>query len=171
MADHQELFDRVSLDLEDMNTETPTDQLVQVYREGNYSKYLEILSFQFGRYLTIAGSRGTLPSNLVGLWTVGDSAWTIQNLWAHYEFTQDEAYLEEVIYPIMKEAALFGDQYLWTSSYQVIDDEYSPYDGQARVVVAPSFSEEQGPTAIGTTYDQSLVWELYNRSEMGKWCS
>jgi hypothetical protein len=29
------------------------------------------------------------------------------------------------------------------------------------VVVAPSFSEEQGPTAVGTTYDQSLVWELY----------
>lgn len=250
IADHQGLFDRVSLDLEDINTETPTDQLVQAYRAGDYSKYLEILSFQFGRYLTIAGSRGTLPSNLVGLWTVGDSAWTgdyhfninvqmnywpvyvtnlaecgttmveymenlrepgrltaervhgiagavenhtgfvvhtennpfgmtapsnaqeygwnptgaawaIQNLWAHYEFTQDETYLEEVIYPVMKEAALFWDQYLWKSSYQVIDDENSPYDGQARVVVAPSFSEEQGPTAIGTTYDQSLVWELY----------
>lgn len=251
LADHQELFDRVSLDLGEIETEVPTDQLVEQYRNGEYSHYLEVLSFQFGRYLTIAGSRGTLPSNLVGLWTVGDSAWTgdyhfnvnvqmnywpvyvtnlaecgttmveymenlrepgrltaervhgiegaveehtgfvvhtennpfgmtapsnyqeygwnptgaawaIQNLWAHYEFTQDETYLEETIYPIMKEAALFWDQYLWTSNYQVINDENSPYDGQNRLVVAPSFSEEQGPTAVGTTYDQSLVWELYN---------
>ena len=251
LADHQELFDRVSMDLGEVNTNVPTNTLVERYRNGEYSKYLEILSFQFGRYLTIAGSRGTLPSNLVGLWTVGDSAWTgdyhfnvnvqmnywpvyvtnlaecgttmveymenlrepgrltaervhgitnaveehtgftvhtennpfgmtaptnaqeygwnptgaawaIQNLWAHYEFTQDEDYLKNVIYPIMKEAVLFWDQYLWTSGYQVIHDENSPYNGQARLVVAPSFSEEQGPTAIGTTYDQSLVWELYN---------
>jgi len=27
--------------------------------------------------------------------------------------------------------------------------------------VAPSVSAEQGPTAVGTAYDQSLVWELY----------
>lgn len=61
----------------------------------------------------------------------------------------------------MKEAAQFWDSYLWTSEYQKINDESSPYNGQDRLVVAPSFSEEQGPTAIGTTYDQSLVWELY----------
>jgi len=69
--------------------------------------------------------------------------------------------LKDVIYPIMKEAALFWDRYLWTSGYQVINDETSPYNGENRLVVAPSFSEEQGPTAVGTTYDQSLVWELY----------
>ena len=251
IADHQGLFDRVSLDLGEQRTSVPTNQLVDEYRNGNYSHYLEVLAFQYGRYLTIAGSRGTLPSNLVGLWTVGNSAWTgdyhfnvnvqmnywpvyatnlaecgttfvdymdklrepgrltaervhgiegavknhtgftvhtennpfgmtaptnaqeygwnptgaawaIQNLWWHYEFTQDEAYLKNTIYPIMKEAALFWDSYLWTSEYQKINDENSPYNGQNRLVVAPSFSEEQGPTAVGTTYDQSLVWELYN---------
>lgn len=251
IADHQGLFDRVSLDLGEQRTSVPTNQLVDEYRNGNYSHYLEVLAFQYGRYLTIAGSRGTLPSNLVGLWTVGNSAWTgdyhfnvnvqmnywpvyatnlaecgttfvdymdklrepgrltaervhgiegavknhtgftvhtennpfgmtaptnaqeygwnptgaawaIQNLWWHYEFTQDEAYLKNTIYPIMKEAALFWDSYLWTSEYQKINDENSPYNCQNRLVVAPSFSEEQGPTAVGTTYDQSLVWELYN---------
>ena len=45
---------------------------------------------------------------------------------------------------------------------QKINDETSPYHGENRLVAAPSFSEEQGPTAIGTTYDQSLIWELYN---------
>ena len=250
IADHQKLFDRVSLDLGEQRTNIPTNQLVDEYRNGTYSHYLEVLAFQYGRYLTIAGSRGTLPSNLVGLWTVGDSAWTgdyhfnvnvqmnywpvyttnlaecgvtfvdymdklrepgrltaervhgiegavenhtgftvhtennpfgmtaptnaqeygwnptgaawaIQNLWWHYEFTQNEDYLKNTIYPIMKEAAQFWDSYLWTSEYQKINDESSPYNGQDRLVVAPSFSEEQGPTAIGTTYDQSLVWELY----------
>lgn len=251
MTDHQNLFDRVRLDLGEQCTTVPTNELVDQYRNGNDSRYLEVLAFQYGRYLTIAGSRGTLPSNLVGLWTVGNSAWTgdyhfnvnvqmnywpvyatnlaecgvtfvdymdklrepgrltaervhgiegavknhtgftvhtennpfgmtaptnaqeygwnptgaawaIQNLWWHYEFTQDEAYLKNTIYPIMKEAALFWDSYLWTSEYQKIHDEASPYNGQNRLVVAPSFSEEQGPTAVGTTYDQSLVWELYN---------
>lgn len=251
IKDHQSLFDRVSLDLGECRSTIPTNELMDEYRAGNYSKYLEVLAFQYGRYLTIAGSRGTLPSNLVGLWTIGDSAWTgdyhfnvnvqmnywpvyatnlaecgttfveymenlrepgrltaervhgikdavknhtgftvhtennpfgmtapsnaqeygwnptgaawaIQNLWWHYEFTQDEEYLRKTIYPIMKEAALFWDNYLWTSDYQVIHDENSPFNGEKRLVVAPSFSEEQGPTAVGTTYDQSLVWELYN---------
>ncbi len=250
LADHQELFNRVSLDLGEYLPNVPTDELIKAYRNGEYSNYLEVLAFQYGRYLTIAGSRGTLPSNLVGLWTVGEAAWTgdyhfniniqmnywpvyvtnlaecgislveymdnlrepgrvtaervhgienattehtgftvhtsngpfgmtipsgdvdwawnptgaawtMQNLWQHYEFTQDEEYLKDKIYPIMKEAALFWDNYLWESSYQTIDDENSPYDGENRLVVAPSYSAEQGPTCVGSTYDQSLVWELY----------
>ena len=64
------------LDLGETVTDIPTNELMDAYRNGDYSNYLEVLSFQFGRYLTIAGSRGNLPSNLVGLWTVGDSAWT-----------------------------------------------------------------------------------------------
>lgn len=39
----------------------------------------------------------------------------------------------------MKEAAQFWDSYLWTSEYQKINDESSPYNGQDRLVVAPSF--------------------------------
>lgn len=251
IEDHQGLFDRVSLDLGENRSNIPTNELIDAYRKGSYSKYLEVLAFQYGRYLTIAGSRGTLPSNLVGLWTMGASAWTgdyhfnvnvqmnywpvyvtnlaecgttmvdymenlrepgrltaervhgiedattkkngftvhtennpfgmtaptnnqeygwnptgaawaIQNLWAHYEFTQNKDYLKNTIYPIMKEAAQFWDNYLWTSDYQKVHDKNSKYDGQPRLVVVPSFSAEQGPTAVGTTYDQSLVWELYN---------
>ena len=104
----------------------------------------------------------TAPTNAQEYgWNPTGAAWAIQNLWWHYEFTQNEDYLKNTIYPIMKEAAQFWDSYLWTSEYQKINDESSPYNGQDRLVVAPSFSEEQGPTAIGTTYDQSLVWELY----------
>lgn len=47
---------------------------------------------------------------------------------------------------MLKEAAQFWDAYLWTSSYQVIDDENSPHNGENRLVVSPSVSAEQGPT-------------------------
>lgn len=250
LADHQELFDRVSMDLGENLSDVPTNELVDNYRNGNYSTYLEVLSFQYGRYLSIAGSRGYLPSNLVGLWTVGPAAWdgdyhfnvnlqmnywpvyvtnleecgdtivrymeslrepgretayychgiedamingtgftvhtinnpfgmtsptyerdwgwnptgaawAVQNIWQYYEFTQDVDYLRENIYPIMKEAALFWDNYLYTSTYQKVQEEGSDNNGKARIVVSPSFSAEQGPMAVGTTYDQSLVWELY----------
>lgn len=258
LEDHQSLFDRVELDLDEDDSAIPTDVLVENARNGKSSNYLDVLAFQFGRYLSIAGSRGVLPSNLVGLWTVGPSAWNgdyhfnvnlemnywpiyvtnlaecgqtyldymdslrepgrltaemihgidgavenqnaftfhtqsnifgmtspsgaqeygwnpsgaawcLQNAWAHYEFTQDEDVLINQIYPMLKEAAQFWDAYLWTSSYQKIDDENSPHNGENRLVVAPSVSAEQGPTVNGSTYDQSLVWELYKEAiEAGK---
>ena len=62
----------------------------------------------------------------------------------------------------MKEAAQFGTLISGRQNTRKINDETSPYHGENRLVAAPSFSEEQGPTAIGTTYDQSLIWELYN---------
>ena len=69
----------------------------------------------------------------------------------------------------MKAEALFWDNYLWESHYQKIDDPSSPHNGENRLVVAPGYSAEQGPTANGTTYDQSLVWELYKECiEAGK---
>lgn len=250
LADHQTLFDRVELDLQEDLSDTPTDELIEASRDGAVSSYTDTLAFQFGRYLSIAGSRGVLPSNLVGLWTVGPAAWNgdyhfnvnlemnywpvyvtnlaecgetyvdfmdslrapgeltaemvhgiegatenhnaftfhtqsnifgmtspsdaqeygwnpagaawcLQNAWEYYQFTQDADYLKTSIYPILKEAAQFWDAYLWESSYQTIDDENSPYNGENRLVVAPSVSAEQGPTVNGSTYDQSLVWELY----------
>ena len=76
IEDHQSLFDRVSLDLGEFQTSVPTDQLIDEYRNGQLLALPGNSCIPIGRYLTIAGSRGTLPSNLVGLWTVGPSAWT-----------------------------------------------------------------------------------------------
>mgnify|MGYP000506104223 CR=1 FL=1 len=66
----------------------------------------------------------TAPTNAQEYgWNPTGAAWAIQNLWWHYEFTQNEDYLKNTIYPIMKEAAQFWDSYLWTSEYQKINDE------------------------------------------------
>ena len=62
-ADYTELFGRVSLDLGDAaDAEVTTDELLNRYKKGQYSTYLEALYFQYGRYLLIASSRSGAPS-------------------------------------------------------------------------------------------------------------
>jgi len=246
VADHSKLFSRVSLDIGGVLPTIPTDELIAQYRDGDYNRTLDELTFQFGRYLTIAGSRpGTLPLNLQGLWglagahggmtwnsdfhmnlnfqmnywptyitnleecglsmveyaaslvepgrvtaekshgiknattkktgwivhtqnnpfgmtapgisqeygwNMGGAAWLLQNMYDHYRFTGDKTILRNIIYPAMREQAIFWDQYLIES------------EGQGRLVVSPSVSAEHGPTAKGSTYDQSLVWQLYKET-------
>ena len=70
LADYSEMFGRVSLDLGDAeDASVTTDELLKRYQNGQYSTYLEMLYFQYGRYLLIASSRsGALPANLQGVW-------------------------------------------------------------------------------------------------------
>jgi alpha-L-fucosidase 2 len=67
--DYQSLFKRVTLDLNASQPTIPTNQLLANYKAGTYNSALEILYYQYGRYLMISSSRGlALPSNLQGLW-------------------------------------------------------------------------------------------------------
>ena len=72
MADFQNLFHRVSLDIgsssEALRT-LPVDQRLLQYAKGAADPELEAMFFQLGRYLLISSSRpGNLPANLQGLW-------------------------------------------------------------------------------------------------------
>ena len=69
IADYQNLFNRVSLDLGHSDAESlPTDARLRQYQPGA-DPALAALYFQFGRYLLIAGSRpGSQPLNLQGIW-------------------------------------------------------------------------------------------------------
>ena len=72
--DYRELFGRVELELGEERTE-PTDVLLKRYKRGENIPYLEMLYFQYGRYLLISSSRkGTLPANLQGVWNVHDNS-------------------------------------------------------------------------------------------------
>ncbi|MFT4074065.1 MAG: glycoside hydrolase family 95 protein [Asticcacaulis sp.] len=67
LADHQALFDRVSLRL-GAAADLPTDQRLLAYKTTP-DPALEALFFQYGRYLLIAASRpGGQPANLQGIW-------------------------------------------------------------------------------------------------------
>lgn len=70
IEDYQAIYNKMFLDLGDGHLcNTPTDVLMERYREKPNS-YLEALLFQYGRYLLISSSReGTQPANLQGIWS------------------------------------------------------------------------------------------------------
>ncbi|ACU71473.1 conserved hypothetical protein [Catenulispora acidiphila DSM 44928] len=90
-------------------------------------------------------------------WHPAGNAWLCHNLFEHYEYTQDRAYLEK-IYPLIKGAVEFWEARLITTT--VTD----PSGGTREVLIADSdWSPEQGPLdAKGITYAQELVWNLFS---------
>ncbi|MEK3848400.1 glycoside hydrolase family 95 protein [Paenibacillus sp. FSL R7-0340] len=71
--DHRKLFDRVVLELRgDTLTDDsvlPTDLRLERYQKGQDDPGLEVLLFQYGRYLLMGSSRpGSQPANLQGIW-------------------------------------------------------------------------------------------------------
>lgn len=86
IADHSKLYKRVAIDLGQDSTvgekALATDALLNAYKAGTAStaqkRTLEMLVYQYGRYLTISSSRenSQLPSNLQGIWssTADDNA-------------------------------------------------------------------------------------------------
>ncbi len=77
--DYKRLFDRVSLTLGDYPNDRPTDvQLLEYTDSGTPNPSLEVLYFQYGRYLLISSSRTPgVPANLQGLWNESvDPPWS-----------------------------------------------------------------------------------------------
>ena len=83
VRDYTKLYDRVKLNLCDTAApEKSTDRLLAGYNGRGTSpntaaedRYLELLYYQFGRYLLISSSReGSLPANLQGIWAQGLSS-------------------------------------------------------------------------------------------------
>lgn len=76
ISDHQEFFNRVSLDLgSSPYTNYPTDERIRNFAKRNDPE-LAALFFQFGRYLLISSSRpGGQPANLQGIWNSHVTPW------------------------------------------------------------------------------------------------
>ena len=70
LGDYQKYFSRVSLNLGKTSApDLPTDERLRRYADGKEDKNLEVLYFQFGRYLLISSSRTPgVPANLQGIW-------------------------------------------------------------------------------------------------------
>lgn len=70
VEDYQSFFNRVTFDLgEDSLPNLPTDERLKRYTQGAIDKSLEVLYFQYGRYLLISSSRTDgVPANLQGIW-------------------------------------------------------------------------------------------------------
>lgn len=70
IGDYQYFFNRVQLNLDKTSAPNiPTDERLKRYDTGKEDKNLEVLYFQFGRYLLISSSRTkAVPANLQGIW-------------------------------------------------------------------------------------------------------
>ena len=135
IADHSSLFGRVSLELEYNNSDLSitTDKLLDNYKGGTASTYLEALIFQYGRYLLIASSRdGALPSNLQGAWNTYNtppwaSAYThninVQmNYWPAFSTNLAETFEAYVDYnrAYMAQAEIYADQLVKANNPDVL---------------------------------------------------
>lgn len=85
-------------------------------------------------------------------WAPTNGAWATQGMYDYYRFTGDVKKLLEDIYPTMQECAL-----MW--SKLLIEDKKS-----GRLVVSPGFSPEHGPVAMGNTYDQCIIYNLFEET-------
>ncbi len=88
------------------------------------------------------------PARGVHMLEVESAAFICQNVWDHYAFTGDKAFLEKTGWPILKGAAEF-----WVDNLQPLPD--------GRLTVSPSFSPEHGPLTQGTYYSIGIVDELF----------
>jgi alpha-L-fucosidase 2 len=82
-------------------------------------------------------------------WDKTANAWYAHHFWEHYAFTGDKAFLKDVAYPLMKEVCQF-----WEDHLKALPD--------GRLVVPHGWSPEHGPTEDGVSYNQQIVWDLFN---------
>lgn len=85
------------------------------------------------------------------IWNKTGNAWYAQHFWEHYAFTQDREFLRTVAYPLMKEVSGF-----WQDHLKTLPD--------GRLVAPRGWSPEHGPIEDGVSYDQQIVWDLFNNT-------
>ncbi len=85
------------------------------------------------------------------IWNKTGNAWYAQHFWEHYAFTQDREFLRTVAYPMMKEVCAF-----WQDHLKRLPD--------GRLVAPNGWSPEHGPIEDGVSYDQQIIWDLFNNT-------
>ena len=88
-------------------------------------------------------------------WAPVNGAWTAVQMFDGFLFTKDVQKLKDKIYPTVEEAAL-----LWSSLLR--EDTKS-----GRLVVSPCFSPEHGPVSMGGTFEQSIIYALFDAAIEG----
>lgn len=106
--------------------------------------------------------RETVPNDNVptaSFWPMAQG-WFCSHLWEHYLFTQDEDFLRDEAYPLMKGAAEFYSDWL-------IDDGNGHLVTPVGVSPENRFIMDDGRTAslsMGPTMDMSIIRELFSRT-------
>ncbi len=83
-------------------------------------------------------------------WSPAAVPWILHNVYEYYEYTLDTEILEKDIYPMLKETAEYFAKLL--------------VEHNGRLVTVPCYSPEHGPRTMGNTYEQALIWQLYDNA-------
>jgi alpha-L-fucosidase 2 len=121
IRDYQSLFKRVELKLavDENNAKIPTDERLKKYAAAPTDQQLQVLYYQFGRYLLIASSRpGSRPANLQGIWNDhvkppwGSNYTTNINTEMNYWLAENTNLSEchQPLFSFLKELAVNGSQ-------------------------------------------------------------
>ena len=178
VADHSSLFGRVGLDLgfNARDCDLTTDALLDEYKNGSGSKYLEALYFQYGRYLLIASSRkGALPAHLQGAWNkYRQPMWTSgywhninvqMNYWPAFSTNLAETFLPYVDYNRAYLAATqsYADEYVLKFSPEL----YGKDGGNGWCIGTGGWpSKVSGDRSAGNVgFTTELFWDYYRFTE------
>ena len=82
-------------------------------------------------------------------WDNTANAWYGLHYWEHYAFDGDKKFLAEAAYPYLKEVCEF-----WEDHLKALPD--------GKLVVPMGWSPEHGPHEDGVSYNQEIVWDLFN---------
>jgi len=84
-------------------------------------------------------------------WDKTANAWYCHGFWEHYAFTGDKRFLENVAWPVMQETCEF-----WMDHLKELPD--------GKLVVPNGWSPEHGPVQDGVSYNQEIVWDLFDNT-------
>ena len=184
VKDHKKLFERVNFDLGEIDDDY-TDVILNKYKNGQESRYLEELLFQYGRYLLIASSRKDgYPANLQGTWNAYDSSpWedgythdinTQMNYWP-----SGPANLSECFFPYIRyNKAYYKKTQLQADSYilQAAPEKYSGRLKNGWFMGATATMYETGGVSLykysgpGTAALTSILfWDYYDYTQDKKY--
>jgi alpha-L-fucosidase 2 len=82
-------------------------------------------------------------------WDKTANAWYCQHFWEHYAFTGDTQFLKTTAYPVLRETCEYWEDHL----------KQLP---NGKLVVPNGWSPEHGPDEDGVSYNQEIVWDLFN---------
>jgi alpha-L-fucosidase 2 len=90
------------------------------------------------------------------MWSLA-GAWLSMHLWEHYLFSQDDAYLRDAAYPVMKGAAEFCLDWLIEQGNYFIT---SPSSSPENVFHLPT--GQIAALSAASTADMALIWDLFD---------
>lgn len=176
LADYKTLMNRMELNLTSEIPTIPTDQLLLDYGSGKnaeYDRYLEMLLFQYGRYLLISSSRpGTLPANLQGKWNVeSNPPWSADY---HYNINLQMNYwpagntnLTECLLPLIDFIGkLIPSGHVTAKKYFGIDQGWTLHtSGNIFGLTAPGWGIGWGWSPANNAFICQNLWDYYQFSD------